>query len=109
MRGQYPGKAPCAAAEVDDQRNLGPIDVNREQIMPEPNRFWRKGAGLVVGGRNLGLVVVHSGDDPDQHLADLPQSLLVTSLTAPATRPLSLCGIRYSNKSSRRKPVSVKM
>jgi len=31
------------------------------------------------------------------------------SLSEPAIRPLSLCGIRYSNKSSRRKPVSVKM
>jgi hypothetical protein len=31
------------------------------------------------------------------------------SLSETAIRPLSLCGIRYSNKSSRSEPVSVKM
>jgi hypothetical protein len=35
--------------------------------------------------------------------------LLVVSLSATMSGPLSLGGIRYSNKSSRRKPVSFKM
>src|SRR5262249_44700184 len=39
--------------------------MNREHVLPEPTRFREEGTGFVVGGRNLGLVVVHSSSDPD--------------------------------------------
>jgi hypothetical protein len=55
MRSQYFGKAPCAAAKIDDQRHLGSIDMNGEQVLPEPKRFRRECAGLVVRGRDLVL------------------------------------------------------
>jgi hypothetical protein len=70
MFSQYLGKAPCAAAEVDNQRYRSAVDMNRKQILPEPKRFRSKGARLVVGPGYIGLVVVHCGDDPDQRLAD---------------------------------------
>src|SRR5208282_4003269 len=59
MRGQQLGETSRTAAKVDDQRYCGSIDMNREQVLPEPSRFRCEGAGLVVGGRDLGLVVVH--------------------------------------------------
>src|SRR5215467_14903712 len=33
------GETPGAATEIDDQRNLDPINMNREQVLPEPTRF----------------------------------------------------------------------
>jgi hypothetical protein len=57
MHGQEFGKAPCAAVKIDDQRHLGSIDMNREQVLPEPTRFRGEGAGL---GRISVLTVIHS-------------------------------------------------
>src|SRR5215469_18120057 len=39
MRRQQFGKAPSATTEIDDQRNLGPINMKREQVLPKPTRF----------------------------------------------------------------------
>jgi hypothetical protein len=55
MRRHQFGKAPCAAAEIDDQRHVGSFDVNREQVLPEPSRVRRERSGLVVHPRNLRL------------------------------------------------------
>src|SRR5215510_8982382 len=52
--------------------------MNREQILPEPKRFRRESAGLVVGRRNLGLIVVHNAGDPDQRLVAVAVSLQAT-------------------------------
>ena len=59
MRRQQFGKAPGPATEIDDQRYVRPINMNREQALPEPTRFRCESAGFAIGGRNLGPVVVH--------------------------------------------------
>jgi hypothetical protein len=61
-RGQQIGETPRTAAEVYDERRCGSIDVRREQALPQPSGLGRKGARLVVRGRDLGLVVIHAGN-----------------------------------------------
>jgi hypothetical protein len=51
MRGQKFGKTSGAASEINDQRYTGSINMNREQVLPEPNGFRRECASLVIGGR----------------------------------------------------------
>src|SRR5580704_10987099 len=64
MLRQYLREPSCAAAEVENERDVSGVDMSRQQGPPKPDRLRRQGAGLVVSGGNLGVVVVHLVGDP---------------------------------------------